>query len=528
MVFDFISGWEKDLNGLKRVQAGKLDLFRNDDGRGGWTEKPKTFLIDSMQIDSGDAMTDDFRQAAAQEIAEFKTEYMRRFPGRDADSVTTEDLLREVLNTIGKAGKLGEGIRCVVSVSMLTEGWDANTVTHILGVRAFGTQLLCEQVVGRALRRMSYSLTPETADLAPADQRFGPEYAEVYGIPFSFIPSAGTVKEPIEGPLPTRVRSLPDREALAMTFPRLLGYRFHLPERRLISAFTQDSVLRLTTASIPSEVEMRAMVGKSEYHTLNALKDARPNHVAFELAKCALERFLRDENDEQQPWLFPQVLDITREWIATCLQLGENAFMQLLLFGRNKSLAIERIYHGIINGSNVGAKRVLPILQPYDTLGSTRHVDFFTARPTFATGATRSHISHVVADTDVWEQNVAYKLERMTEVLRYAKNDHLGFTIPYTFENREKQYIPDFLVAIDDGQGDADPLNLIVEVSGERDEMKAQKTATARTQWIPAVNNHGTFGRWSFLEITDPSNLQTEVRAHVASLQSKTETVHAA
>ena len=213
MVFDFISGWEKELPSedgqpaMKRVQAGKLELFRNDDGRGGWLHKPNSFLIDSTQIDSGEAMTDDFRKAAATEIAEFKQEYIRRFPGRDADSVTTEDLLREVLNTIGKAGKLGEGIRCVVSVSMLTEGWDANTVTHILGVRAFGTQLLCEQVVGRALRRISYSITADTINLPASEQRFGPEYAEVYGIPFSFIPSAGATKEPVEGPLPTRTLS---------------------------------------------------------------------------------------------------------------------------------------------------------------------------------------------------------------------------------------------------------------------------------------------------------------------------------
>jgi type III restriction enzyme len=123
----------------------------------------------------------------------------------------------------------------------------------------------------------------------------------------------------------------------------------------------------------------------------------------------------------------------------------------------------------------------------------------------------------VVADTDVWEQNVAYKLERMQEVTRYVKNDHLGFTIPYTFENKEKHYTPDFLVDIDDGHGPDDPLHLILEVSGERDEMKAQKATTARTQWIPAVNNHGVFGRWSFLEITDPSNLQIEIRRHISA-----------
>src|SRR6185437_8766301 len=134
----------------------------------------------------------------------FKAEYRARFPGRDADDLTDEDLLREVMNTVGKAGKLGEQIRCVVSVSMLTEGWDANTVTHILGVRAFGTQLLCEQVVGRGLRRMSYAVNDQG--------RFEPEYAEVYGVPFSFIPTAGSAG-PVELSRSTRVRALDERAA---------------------------------------------------------------------------------------------------------------------------------------------------------------------------------------------------------------------------------------------------------------------------------------------------------------------------
>ena len=129
----------------------------------------------------------------------------------------------EVMNTVGKAGKLGEQVKCVVSVSMLTEGWDANTVTRVLGVRVFGRQLLCEQVVGRALRRMSYA--------ANEKGHFDPEYAEVYGVPFSFIPCSGSTKEPKPGPLPTRVRALESRIACEITFPRLLGYRYDVGTR---------------------------------------------------------------------------------------------------------------------------------------------------------------------------------------------------------------------------------------------------------------------------------------------------------
>ena len=156
-------------------------------------------------------MSDDFKKIAAREIDEFKAEYRARFPGRDAESLTDEDLLREVMNTVGKPGKLGEHVNCVVSVSMLTEGWDANTVTHILGVRAFGTQLLCEQVVGRGLRRMSYAVND--------DGQFDPEYAEVYGVPFSFIPCSGATTDPKPGPLPTRVRALEEPHRLRDHLP---------------------------------------------------------------------------------------------------------------------------------------------------------------------------------------------------------------------------------------------------------------------------------------------------------------------
>ena len=150
LVFDYIGGWERTLaNGSTALVPGQLPLFTNvDDGR--WKARPVTILIDSEQLESGDAMSAEFKQIASLEIDEYKSEYRARFPGRDVESLTDEDLLREVMNTVGKPGKLGEQVRCVVSVSMLTEGWDANTVTHVLGIRAFGTQLLCEQVVGRA------------------------------------------------------------------------------------------------------------------------------------------------------------------------------------------------------------------------------------------------------------------------------------------------------------------------------------------------------------------------------------------
>ena len=137
LVYDWIAGREVEQDGeVLAHTTGELELLSNVvDGQP--LPRPRTILVDSRQLESGEGMKADFKQAAAAEIAAFAHEYRRRNPGADVDKITDDELLREVLNTVGKPGMLGEQVRCVVSVSMLTEGWDANTVTHILGVRAF-------------------------------------------------------------------------------------------------------------------------------------------------------------------------------------------------------------------------------------------------------------------------------------------------------------------------------------------------------------------------------------------------------
>jgi type III restriction enzyme len=516
LVFDFIGGWEKQIGGQTAhqglpsvvVQAGQLPIFRNDDGHGGWLDRPNTILVDSQQLESGEAMSDDFKKIAVREIEEFKAEYRARFPGRDADSLTDEDLLREVMNTVGKAGKLGEHVRCVVSVSMLTEGWDANTVTHILGVRAFGTQLLCEQVVGRALRRMSYA--------ANENGHYDPEYAEVYGVPFSFIPCSGATVDPKPGVIPTRVRALDGRLGCEITFPRLAGYRYDIAGERLTASFTEESNLALSTADLPTKTENAPIVGESSIHTLDDLKRRRPNEVAFRLAMLTLEKYFRDDDGNDKPWLFPQLLGICKRWLAECVTLKDNTFPQLLLLIQFAHDAADRIYKAIV-ASTDGTAALKPILRPYDTVGSTRYVDFDTTRPVFATREDKCHISHAVADTDSWEQKLAQSIEEMPEVVRYVKNHNLGFAIPYTLNGEERNYIPDFIACIDDGHGPADLLNLIIEVTGEKKKDKAAKASTARTLWVPAVNSHGGFGRWAFVEVADPWDAQRTIRAGLGS-----------
>ncbi len=183
--------------------------------------------------------------------------------------------------------------------------------------------------------------------------------------------------------------------------------------------------------------------------------------------------------------------------------------------------AADRIYKAIV-ASTDGTAKLKPILRPYDTIGSTRYVDFDTRRPVFATREDKCHISHVVADTDSWEQKMAQAIEDMPEVIRYVKNHNLGFTIPYTLGGEEKNYTPDFIVVIQlpspsgrGAGGEGNLLNLIVEVTGEKKKDKAAKVATARTLWVPAINNHGGFGRWEFIEIDDPWNAQNAIRGYL-------------
>jgi type III restriction enzyme len=523
LVFDWIAGYETGHThpeGSPHVAPGNLPLFSNADNNR-WVARPNTILVDSEQLESDEGMSTEFKKLAAVEIEEFKADLRKRFPGRDAEALTDEDLMREVLNTVGKARKLGETVRCVVSVSMLTEGWDASTCTHILGVRAFSTQLLCEQVVGRALRRLSYSLNEEGHS--------HPEYAEVYGVPFTFIPCAGSTpqgKKP-GTPRPGRVKALPERIAarpwLEITFPRVVGYRHELPPVRLEARFGPESRYALSTADLPTRTENAPIVGESAIHTLDDLKRKREQEVAFGIAALVLGQYFRADpggaavgvsgapgQDTAQVWLFPQVLAIVKRWLAECVDYKDNTFPHLLLVAENKHKAAEKVQRAITAGTP-GEARVRAILQQTDTVGTTAGVSFDTSKPRWTTAADRCHINFVPCDSN-WEAKFAQTLEGMDEVKAYVKNQNLRFTIPYTFEGRRGNYYPDYVLRVEDGRGTGDLLNLVVEVSGRGLPDKEAKVDTARKLWVPAVNAEGVYGRWGFLEISDPWEARDAIR----------------
>ncbi|MEI9479872.1 MAG: restriction endonuclease, partial [Deltaproteobacteria bacterium] len=283
LVYDYISGFQRENeDGSTTLEDGRLALFRNFDEHGNQLGRPRTLLIDSEQLESGDALDDKFRSMASNEIERFRREIIERTGNlRQAENISDQELLREVMNTVGKEGRLGDSIRCVVSVSMLTEGWDANTVTHVLGVRAFGTQLLCEQVIGRGLRRQSYDLNEENL--------FNVEYADVLGIPFDF--TAEPVIARPQAPRETiQVKAVhPERDHLEIRFPRVAGYRVELPEERLTAKFNEDSVLELTPDLVgPSVTKNQGIIGEGVDLTLEHLEDMRPSTLLYQVTKRLL------------------------------------------------------------------------------------------------------------------------------------------------------------------------------------------------------------------------------------------------
>ena len=465
-------------------------------------------LIDSEQLESGEALDDNFRAMAASEIERFRRDIVERTGDpRQAENLTDQDLLREVTNTVGKLGRLGESIRCVVSVAMLTEGWDANTVTHVLGVRAFGTQLLCEQVIGRALRRQSYDLNE--------DGLFGVEYADVLGVPFDFTakPVIAPPQKPRETILVRAVR--PDRDALEITFPRVEGYRVELPEERLTHQFTADSILELTPELVgPSVTHNAGIIGEEVDLSLKHLEDMRPSSLLFHVVKRLLYTKWRDPGEAPKNYLFGQLKRITKEWLDTCLICKGGTYPAQLVYQELADMACERITAAITRAM-VGQRPIKAILDPYNPTGSSSFVSFNTTKTTrWQTDPRRCQINWVILDSD-WEAEFCRVVESHPRVRAYVKNHNLGFEVPYRYGSESRRYRPDFIVLVDDGHGEEDLLHLVVEIKGYRREDAKEKKATMDTYWIPGVNNLGSYGRWAFAEFSDVYAFETDFDAKV-------------
>jgi type III restriction enzyme len=514
LVYDFVSGFHrKNDDGTTTLVNGRLALFRNfDEVTGNPFARPNTLLIDSEQLEAGDALDNNFRAMAADEIERFRREIVERSgDARAGDNITDQELLREVMNTVGKSGQLGGTIRCVVSVSMLTEGWDANTVTHVLGIRAFGTQLLCEQVIGRALRRQSYELNDEGF--------FNVEYADVFGIPFDF-----TAKPVIAPPQPPRqtvaVKAIrPERDALEIRFPRVEGYRVELPEERLTADFNDDSVLVLSPDIVgPSITRNSGIIGEGVDMGLKHLGDMRPSTLVFHVTQRLLYTKWRDPGEEPKLYLFGQLKRITKQWLDTCLVCKGDTYPAQLMYQELADMACNKITAAITR-KFLGDRPIKALLDPYNSTGSTSNVRFNTSKTDrWETSGPppKNHVNWVVLDSD-WEAEFCRVAESHPRVLAYTKNHNLGLEVPYRYGSETRVYRPDFIVLVDDGHGPDNRLHLVVEIKGYRREDAKEKKSTMDTYWVPGVNHLGTYGRWAFAEFTEIYQIAADFKAKVES-----------
>jgi type III restriction enzyme len=463
-------------------------------------------------IASGKVLSELQNQPAAEVTLRIDTKLLKEAESA-VDGETKQqaaERLRKTVDTVGKTEWDGEGdppgkhIRCVVSVGMLTEGWDAQNVTQILGLRAFTSQLLCEQVVGRGLRRMNY------------DDFSEPEYVDIYGVPFEVIP---VKKEPLSRTevlkVSTLVRALRERKHLEITFPRVEGYVFDVRQRIRVN-WDEVPYLVIDPSTEPTEVQVKPAVGyrigrpdrlspgEEVLHDRNPFyRENRLQATVYEIAAEITNR-LKGKREEWQirHILFPQVLNIVWHYLEERVRVSAQATLQEVALEKYQQRIVERLTEAIEPDTEAGEPPILPIIERFRPIGSTAEVLFRTVRR--CRGTTKSHISHVVLDAPEWEHSVAYQLERIPEVIAYARNDHLDFTIPYEYQGVRHEYHPDFLIRW--RREDGREVKIVLEVKGFETEQDRQKEAAAK-RWVRAVNHHGEFGQWAFVVCRDPQAL---------------------
>ncbi len=414
---------------------------------------------------------------------------------------------------------------------MLTEGWDANNVTHILGVRAFGSQLLCEQVLGRGLRRRNY----ETFD--PETGFFTEEHVDVYGIPFSVIPYKGKSNGPGPTEKPKRhVRALTGRSHLEMKFPNIEGYTFSLKKNLIKCDMETVEQLEVEPNKEPTATFLTPTVGHREGHPSadkaqfgyskqtreEYYKNQHPQAIQFRIAKMIMGLLIgssagsdsstgSDSSDKKKKvlrlqsrhQLFPQIFRIVEQYVTDKIdfqgchpcEIGLEKYVQLIA---------ERLCEAIQPDDTKGEPLILPILNKYKRYGSTKDVDFLTTKQCFS--ISKSHINQVVTDNKTWERVAAVKLDSSELVECYAKNDRLGLLIPYEFQGVSFAYEPDYLIRL------TNKMTLVLEIKGYEDNKTKAKHQAAK-KWINAVNNWQELGKWAFHVCRNPQKLDSELES---------------
>lgn len=398
----------------------------------------------------------------------------------------------------------GRDVRCIISVAMLSEGWDATTVTHVVGLRPFGSQLLCEQVVGRALRRTSYAVDESNGF-------FREETAKVFGVPFELIPFKveGGAQQPPSPPA-NQIYAVPARAEFEITFPVVEGYT-DPGITRLGVDWAKVPVLVLDPMKVPDITLVKGLTtadgalaaygpGAAEVVSLDQWRAVvRVQQVAFTMAKVLAQQWKQEQGDIiPMHRLFPQMLGYAQQFLADRVEPLGNRAPQDVALNPYFQDAVSILFDAIQPVDDSGKNRERPVVAPGPAgERSTRHVEFHTGRTPWP--VQKCHLNAMVADTRTWEQAAATALDAHPAVRRWVKNDHLGFVVPYRKDGVRKSYLPDFIVELTTGE------RLVVEIKGQLGD--AEIKAAAAHRWCNAVNNDGRFGRWRYHLVRQPANL---------------------
>lgn len=526
-VYKYIAGYEyTDGEGNIVTVKGAKDLFSNYDlVTGKPLRRPPTLLIDSDSLENGEQINDEFKKIFSTEIEEFKKDYARMHGQGSVEKISDAEILREVVNTVGQQGKLGSHIRCVVSVSMLTEGWDANTVTHIMGLRAFGSQLLCEQVAGRALRRMNYFLQGYDKDGNPTQdkrkivvEKFPPEYAHIIGVPFKMF--KGGKSEPPPTPVDiTHIAAVPARQAaMEIEFPNVVGYRIENLEGDIKHDFSLIENYEIDGSKFPTETILTSPISASEEKLeVKGILEKRDQELIFLITKELIKSHFSDEEGNPRFQKFNKLKSIVAEWYrdkVILLNIADSRYKRLLYFENPKKI-VDHIARGI-NPQFNSTEYIRPVFNYYNKFSSTKYVNGNTVKEVYPTQ--KSHVNYVVMDSD-WEGICAKTLEELDTVETYVKNQFLGLAIPYSKEGKEHLYFTDFIARVKCKDGTLK--NLMIEISGMSKD-KAEKKWFVENRWIPAVNalkdKYG-YPEWHFIEVANEiRNIKNQLTEKIQNL----------
>ena len=466
----------------------------------------RTLHIDSKVLDTAEAAEEPIAEIGAGESEEDTDNGRTRKLTRKQQA----ELLRLRVDTVGRPGREGAQIQNVISVGMLSEGWDAKTVTHIMGLRAFTSQLLCEQVVGRGLRRTSYDVNPTTG-------LFEPEYVNIFGVPFTFLPHEGGEDGPPPPPKPkTAIEPVTDKAAFEISWPNVIRID-HNYRPRLFLEWQELGPLELDAGQTARIAELAPIVeGKPDATKIEAIdlenlaREFRTQRIIFETARDVYDQ-MQESWQGGRAFLLAQLVRLVEQFIRSdrisitpALFLSDDLTRRLIIT-LNMTKVVQYIWEAI---RFENTERLEPVFDRDRPIRSTGDMGtWHTGKP--CERAARSHINFCVHDS-TWEASEAFALDHNPEVAAWVKNDHLGFEVFYVHRGVVRKYRPDFLIRLRSGD------MLVLETKGRDGDQDRTKRRFLK-EWITAVNAHGGFGRWDWNVSLAPGDIQGILSRHAGT-----------